>query len=134
MTLPVQWGDMDAFQHVNNTRYFLWFETARIAYLGALEDKPMARLEQQGPILATTRCDFKAPLTYPDTVTVKIGVTRLGGKSFTMSIRVESHARGLAAEGEAVMVWYDYQAARPVPLPDHIRSAIEQIESQRPGD
>ena len=25
---PVQWGDMDAFQHVNNTVYFRWFESA----------------------------------------------------------------------------------------------------------
>lgn len=31
-TFPIAWGDMDAFQHVNNTRYFRYFEDARIAY------------------------------------------------------------------------------------------------------
>jgi len=30
--IDVAWGDMDAFGHVNNTRYFRYFETARIAY------------------------------------------------------------------------------------------------------
>ena len=29
---PVQWGDQDAFGHVNNTIYFRWFETVRIEY------------------------------------------------------------------------------------------------------
>ena len=28
--IPIQWGDMDAFSHVNNVIYIRWFETARI--------------------------------------------------------------------------------------------------------
>ena len=32
LELPVLWGDMDALRHVNNARYFAWFEAARIAY------------------------------------------------------------------------------------------------------
>ena len=32
ITLPVQWGDQDAFGHVNNTVYVRWLESARIAY------------------------------------------------------------------------------------------------------
>ena len=27
---PVAWGEMDAFQHVNNIVYFRYFESARI--------------------------------------------------------------------------------------------------------
>ena len=30
MSLPVLWGDMDAFQHVNNTASIRWFESSRI--------------------------------------------------------------------------------------------------------
>ena len=30
--IPIAWGDMDAFQHVNNTVYFRHFESARLAY------------------------------------------------------------------------------------------------------
>jgi acyl-CoA thioester hydrolase len=26
ITVPVQWGDQDAFGHVNNTVYFRWME------------------------------------------------------------------------------------------------------------
>ncbi|MFW9964518.1 MAG: acyl-CoA thioesterase, partial [Candidatus Sifarchaeia archaeon] len=27
--IPIAWGDMDAFRHVNNTLFFRYFETAR---------------------------------------------------------------------------------------------------------
>ena len=30
--IPVAWGEMDAFQHVNNIVYFRYFESARITY------------------------------------------------------------------------------------------------------
>ncbi|MHA2239162.1 MAG: acyl-CoA thioesterase, partial [Candidatus Hodarchaeales archaeon] len=30
--IPVAWGDMDSFGHVNNTKFFKYFETARIKY------------------------------------------------------------------------------------------------------
>lgn len=30
--VPVAWGEMDAYGHVNNIVYFRYFETARIAY------------------------------------------------------------------------------------------------------
>jgi len=43
LELPVQWGEMDAFQHVNNVAYLRWFESARIAYFeaaGVLEGMP----------------------------------------------------------------------------------------------
>ena len=30
--LSVEWGDMDALQHVNNVEYFKYFQKARIAY------------------------------------------------------------------------------------------------------
>ena len=35
-TQHVAWGDMDAFGHVNNVQYYRYIESARIAYLMAL--------------------------------------------------------------------------------------------------
>ena len=31
--IPVQWGEMDAYGHVNNTVFFRYFESARVEYL-----------------------------------------------------------------------------------------------------
>jgi len=35
-TIPVKWGDMDAFQHVNNVIYFRYFETYNVVALDYL--------------------------------------------------------------------------------------------------
>jgi len=66
----VAWGDMDAFQHVNNVMYFKYFESARIAYFEKIKFQDYMEKTAIGPILANTQCTFKIPLTYPDQVSV----------------------------------------------------------------
>ena len=55
----VIWGDMDAFQHVNNTIYFRWFETARIRYFEEIGFLEHLEATGVGPILAETSCRFR---------------------------------------------------------------------------
>ena len=129
--LPVAWGDMDAFQHVNNTVYFRYFENARIAYFeqaGITIDRERTAI---GPILASASCKFKFPLTYPDTVKVGVRVAEMGEDRFTMHFRIVStrHNR-LAAEGDGVIVSYNYQENRKAPLPDAVRAQIEALEKK----
>src|SRR3954462_15539128 len=84
IALPVQWGDQDAFGHVNNTVYLRWFESARIAYFDAIGLREMIATEQIGPILASTPCHYRRPITYPETVRVGARVTRIGRTSMMM--------------------------------------------------
>ena len=37
LSMPLRWGDMDAYGHANNTVYFRFFEEARITWLASLE-------------------------------------------------------------------------------------------------
>lgn len=127
--VPVAWGDMDAFAHVNNTVYFRWFESARIAYLDVIGLRRPVSPETVGPILASTSCRFRLPLTYPDTVTVGARATMLGADRFTMQYRAvsERHA-AVAAEGEGVIVGYDYAVARSAALPDAVCARIREMD------
>ncbi len=65
--IPVLWGDMDAFQHVNNVTYFRYFESARIAYferIGALEfmkEKGFNLTQEPGPGSRGTMIFFVHP-------------------------------------------------------------------------
>ncbi|MBM3461256.1 MAG: acyl-CoA thioesterase [Armatimonadetes bacterium] len=125
---PVAWGEMDALAHVNNIIYFRYFESARIAYFREVG----MTFEPAGPILANTSCDFVVPITYPDTVRVECGVTRIGRSSFTMAYRVFSVTQNtVAARGQAVCVWYDYGAGKSAPLPEDIRGNIAGLEAAR---
>jgi acyl-CoA thioester hydrolase len=127
--IPVAWGDMDAFQHVNNTVYLRWCETARLVYFERMGF--IARMEEDGigPILARHTIDYRRAVTYPDKVRVDIGVTRIGGSSFTMGYRIWSEAQQAeAASGESVIVAVDYRANRSAPLDARLRAAIAALE------
>jgi acyl-CoA thioester hydrolase len=127
--VPVAWGEMDAFQHVNNIVYFRYFESARIAYLAELDY--LCEMEQRGmgPILAATNCTFKFPLAYPDRVWVGAKVIAIGDDRFTVRhLAVSQRHQRVAAEGEAVIVTFDYRGKRKIALPTALRQRIEEIE------
>lgn len=44
VSIPVAWGEVDAFQHVSDAVHVRWMETARVAYLPSIGCKslPMA--------------------------------------------------------------------------------------------
>lgn len=129
--VQVAWGDMDAFAHVNNTVFFRWFESARIAFLAAIEFTAGGPGEGVGPILASTSCRFRRPVAFPDTVTVGVRVASVTEDRFIHEYRVVSEALGaVAAEGEGVVVSYDYGAKSKTPIPAGVRAAIEALRRQ----
>lgn len=131
ITLPVQWGDQDAFLHVNNTVYLRWFESARIAYFGRIGLLQLIALEQVGPILASIACQYRKPVTYPETVHVGARVARIGRSSLAMEHRLVTESSGtLAAEGSSTVVVYDYARNRSHPVPDPVRRTIEALEGK----
>lgn len=127
--IPVAWGDMDAFGHVNNTVFFRYFESARIAYLERLEFRGADGGPGIGPILASTQCRFRRPLAYPDTVLVGARVAQLGDDRFTHEYRLVSQAlKEIAAEGTGIVVAYDYSARTKCAIPAPVRARIEALE------
>ena len=129
---PVSWGDMDAFQHVNNVRYFRFFEDARIAYFEAIEiydpEAPNA-FGSVGPILAATSCRFKAPLTYPDDVVIGARTTDIESDRLIIEYAVASTSAGrIVAVGDSEVVSYDYEKAEKVPIPQAWRAAVDAVE------
>ena len=69
--IPVRWGDMDAYGHVNNTVYFRYFEQARVEWLeqagsAVTPDNPVA------PVIINASCTFLIPVNYPSTVVVRM--------------------------------------------------------------
>jgi acyl-CoA thioester hydrolase len=127
--IPIAWGDMDAFQHVNNIVYFRHFETARISYFEKINFIEVMNKTGIGPILASTQCRYKIPLTYPDTVTVGAKVDTIEKDRFIMKYAVISHKHNnLAAIGEGVLVTFDYQNNKKVLIPDEIRKRIIELE------
>lgn len=134
VSIPVAWGEMDAFQHVNNVVFARWLETARMVYFERVGLVKRVRDTGIGPILARTVIDYRKQVTYPDTVRVEVSATRIGGSSFTLGFRVRSEAQGAeVATGEQVIVVYDYRAGKTAPVDDALRAAIASVEGRDPG-
>jgi acyl-CoA thioester hydrolase len=127
--IPIVWGDMDAFNHVNNTRFFRYFETARIKYFEKAGFIETMEKKSIGPILASISAKFIKPLFYPDTVTVGTRVTSVEPTQFIMEYIIESKSKGIAAIGESKIVVYDYKSSERTTLPDTVRSKIREIDS-----
>ena len=124
--VPIAWGDMDAFAHVNNTVFFRLFESARMAYLGEIGFRGTTL--GPGPILHSTHCRFRLPITYPDTVQVGARVTHVAGDRFTMAYQIVRADGEVAATGEGIVVAYDYGAQSKIGIPTAVRAAIRALD------
>jgi acyl-CoA thioester hydrolase len=131
VTVPLLWGDHDAFGHVNNLACLRWCETARVEYLMRIGLWPSLPPTGVGPILGSVSCAYKRPLTFPDTAYIGARVTRIGNRSFQMQHRVVSKALdAVAAEVDSTIVVLDYSLNQTVPVPESCRRAIEDLESK----
>ena len=129
LEIPVQWGDMDAFQHVNNTVYLRWFESARIAYMMALGHEITATGDEAGVILGWQDCKYIFPITFPDEVLVGIKVSGIQLDRFNLQCKIFSRKHNrLAAIANGTMVTYDYQNQQKTNVPKKIQEAILSLE------
>jgi acyl-CoA thioester hydrolase len=82
-----------------------------------------------GPILGATSCKYRLPLTYPDTVSVGAKVIDIAQDRFTMQYVVFSHKhQKVAAEGDGVVVMYNYNEGKKTTIPEDIRKRILAME------
>ncbi|HSQ54822.1 MAG TPA: thioesterase family protein [Gemmata sp.] len=129
--LDVAWGEMDSFAHVNNVVYFRYFENSRIRYLDRVG---FDTIEENGigPILHSTSARFRKPLTYPDHLFVGARVKEMQADRVTFEYRlVSQNLNAVAAEGEAIIVSYDYRKETKCPIQAEVRKKIEELEGRK---
>jgi acyl-CoA thioester hydrolase len=123
--LVVQWGDMDAFQHVNNVVYLRWFESARMALLTAIDFTSGAGT---GPILHSQACRYRRPLYGPDDIVSAARIVNVGDDRFDVELAIWSQReQAVAATGTATMVAFDYTNKQKAQLPALVRAAIARL-------
>lgn len=124
MAIPIRWGDMDAMGHVNNTVYFRYYESLRIAWFESLGFRPDPT--GQGPIIVNARSSFVRELVYPGTVLARQYVNGTGRSSVetTAELCRTDDPGTVYAEGGATVVWVDFPKKKSAPLPDSARAAM----------
>lgn len=126
----IAWGEMDAYQHVNNVVYFRYFENSRLEYFRRLDWLAMQNDTGVGPILASTQARFRKPLTYPDGILIGAHIAEVSQDRLTMEHRIVSRRLGaVATEGEGIIVTFDYARGVKTPVPDELRQRIAALEA-----
>ena len=133
--IKVQWGEMDSFGHVNNVHYIRYLEIGRIEYFMAINFAPKMLRGQEagiGPILKKIDCIYHKPVNYPATLVVTTSVTTIGNTSLILQHEISNKKSGeTVAEGESVVVNFNYQNNSTVPISKEIRLAIETLQNQK---
>ncbi|HET6782564.1 MAG TPA: thioesterase family protein [Pseudoxanthomonas sp.] len=122
VTISVRWGDMDAFNHVNNAQYLRYLEEARVQWLAGISG--MSLSGQIAPVLVASNVNYRRPIEWPNEIAVELFVEKIGDSSLTMGHRMLSatDASVLYSDGNVVMVWIDTQTGKSVALPEAVRT------------
>lgn len=118
-TVPIQlrFGDTDKLGHINNAAYASYAEVGRLEFLRALG------IEAPTLILARLVIDFRRQVVLGDECSITTQVVRVGNSSIVLAQTLLANGE-VAADFEAVLVWFDYRSQRPARVPDAARAAL----------
>lgn len=127
----IEWGDMDAFRHVNNVNYFRFQETVRVVYGVMIGITERMEKESIGPILAWTDCRYIKPVVFPDTLHIGIRTASVEGSEVKMEYQmVSEEQKAIVAVGSSIVVLYDYLNKRRVNADDVFIARVELVEGR----
>lgn len=116
-TFDIVWGDMDALGHVNNARYFDYFQEARVEWLSSIG---LGLRDATGPVVVNISCTYLKPVIYPARLRLCSQLHSLGRSSMVLDHDLYQD-ECLMAQGVCKIVWIDYRTNTSIPFPDKIR-------------
>ena len=127
--LPVatRWDDNDVYGHVNNVRFYAFFDTAINSWLvreGGLDIHGGAVIG----ICAESHCAYHGSAAFPDRLEVGVRTAHVGRSSVRYELAVFREGNEApAATGWFVHVFVDRRNRRPVELPTRLRESLERL-------
>ena len=131
-TIPytVRVVDVNYGAHVANSAVLNFFQDARIAYLKHLGGYSELDIGSNcGIILPEARVKYLAEMFHDDELVIGAKVTNVSRSSFAMVYRIERDGE-VIAEGETVLICFDYEKRKPRRLDTKFREKIEAFEGE----
>jgi len=116
--ITVRFADLDAQGHVNNAIYLTYLESARLGYYEKVGIWRRESGVQTGMVVAHIDIDYLAPIFFGQAIQVGLKLGHMGHKSFTLDFIIETvQGKTPLARGTSVLVPYDSQAEKSMPIP-----------------
>ena len=127
----VRFSDVDVYGHVNNVKYFEYYQEARLAFLSSLAGD---RVTDLSVVLARVDVDYKRPILFRTApYSIESRITRVGSSSFGITAEIKDDDLVLS-RAEAVLVTFDLATQASRPLTDEQRALLRaslQTTSER---
>jgi acyl-CoA thioester hydrolase len=122
----VRWSDVDTYGHVNNVKYFEYYQEARIAFLSGLADGLPAD-EANGVVVARIDVDYRRPILFrTEPFEIQTWVSRVGTSSYDLEAEILDGEEVLS-RAHAVVVAFDLEQQRSRPLSDAERERLHHL-------
>lgn len=125
----VRFSDVDVYGHVNNVKYFEYFQEARLLYLTSRlwgevpRDVPRANI-----VVAQTDVDYKLPILFrPDPYDCWSQIVRVGSRSLTLESEIRDGTRVLA-RARVTIVFVDPETGRSAAPPEAYRVPLLAVQ------
>ena len=125
--LDVRFRDCDSQGHVNNAVYFTYLEQCRLMFWRELTGGPA--FPHARVIVARAECDYRAPALFGERLEVRLRVGDIGNSSFQLVYEIVNVQTGRKlADAKTVMVTYDYESAKSMPIPPATRELLARFQ------
>ncbi|MFA3791188.1 acyl-CoA thioesterase [Aliiglaciecola sp. SL4] len=126
--MQTRWADNDIYGHVNNVQYYGYFDSAVNRYLieeGGLD------IHNDGVVgfVVESKCQYFAPIAYPQELHIGLRVSRLGNSSVTYEIGIfVAGEPSPSAQGYFVHVFVDKKSNQSTQIPSNILDGLKRIQ------
>jgi len=126
LKLRIDWSEMDTYMHVNNVNFMKYMQSARVQFWEVTGLSNMYKETKKGPMLVSTKCDFKHPLFFPGNVTIKTKIAFVKNSSFGLYHELYNDDGVLCAEGHDVAVCFDFNTDKTFQITEELRRVMKQ--------
>ena len=123
LELEPRFSDTDALGHISNTTLPVWFEQARTPVFRIFH--PILEAETWPLIIARLEIDLMAQSYWHIPVKIKTGIGKIGNSSFHV-IQEAWQGDKQIARGVAVLIHFDYEIEKALPIPDDIKARLAE--------
>lgn len=115
-SFDIRWVDMDAYQHLNNAKFYDFMTECRVASFWQFN-------EECNFIVSENSCKYKKPVHFPAILHIKQYIKNISSISFECVYIFEKNEQEVA-EGFAKIVCFDPIKKKPCKIPEKIKPLL----------
>lgn len=127
----IQKEDIDWFNHLNNKRYFDFFEAERSEWFTKIGFPYLKMAERdQAVVIVKLDMDYIKEVRLGERVTVKTFLEKAGTKSFTIEQSMYNEGQEEVAKSSSIFVMFDLVERKSMPVVEEIAKFFPNVKTK----